>query len=174
MSCSDSNFERSNISLKENTRDGVDPNSNSFDYCVRQNERKLYGFRQTDKVARSIKTAKTGLKKMCKSTEISATWEKTGNCNRQVFQKAISSFQLAIHSEETFLGTVLLQWQHGLKCYQSLVNNKKEKIPNSLTRTRTRDIGCASHTSTCALDHSIFINSVTDESFLKHCQHYKC
>ena len=36
---SDSNFERSNISLKENKRDGVDPNSNGLDYCVQKNEK---------------------------------------------------------------------------------------------------------------------------------------
>ena len=35
---SDSNFERSNISFKENTQDGVDPNSNAFYYCVRKKE----------------------------------------------------------------------------------------------------------------------------------------
>ena len=38
---SDSNFERSNNSLKENKRDGVDSNSNGFDYCVRQNDGKI-------------------------------------------------------------------------------------------------------------------------------------
>ena len=31
---SDSNFERSNISLKENKPDGIDLNSNGLDYCV--------------------------------------------------------------------------------------------------------------------------------------------
>ena len=41
---SDSNFERLNISLKENTRDGVDPNSNGLDYCVRKNEGKILWF----------------------------------------------------------------------------------------------------------------------------------
>ena len=46
-SCSDSNFERSHISLKENKRGGVDSNSNGFDYCVRKSEGKFYGFRQT-------------------------------------------------------------------------------------------------------------------------------
>ena len=35
---SDSNFEQSNISLKENKPYGVDPNSNSFYYCVRKKE----------------------------------------------------------------------------------------------------------------------------------------
>ena len=45
---SDSNFERSNISLKENKRDGVDLNSNGLDYCVRKNKEKLYGFRKSD------------------------------------------------------------------------------------------------------------------------------
>ena len=35
---SDSNFERSNISFKENKPDGVDPNSNGFYYYVRKKE----------------------------------------------------------------------------------------------------------------------------------------
>ena len=43
-SVTDSNFERSNISLKENKRDGVDSNSNGFDYCVRENEEKILWF----------------------------------------------------------------------------------------------------------------------------------
>ena len=47
-SSSDSNFERSNTSLKENIPDGVDPNSDGHDYCVRKNEGKFYGCRQTD------------------------------------------------------------------------------------------------------------------------------
>ena len=38
---SDSNFERSTISLKENKRDGVDLNSNGLDHCVRKNEGKI-------------------------------------------------------------------------------------------------------------------------------------
>ena len=38
MSRSDSNFERSNTSLKENKQDAVDPNSNGLEYCVRKNE----------------------------------------------------------------------------------------------------------------------------------------
>ena len=41
---SDSNFERWNISLKGNKRDGVDSNSDGFDYCVRQNEGKILWF----------------------------------------------------------------------------------------------------------------------------------
>ena len=41
---SDSNIEQSNISLKENKRDGVDSNSNGFDYCIRQNEGKILWF----------------------------------------------------------------------------------------------------------------------------------
>ena len=41
---SDSNFERSNIGLKENKRDGVDSNSDGFDYCVRKNEGKILWF----------------------------------------------------------------------------------------------------------------------------------
>ena len=44
MSRSDSDFERSNISLKENKRDGVDPNSNGLDYCVRKNEGRILWF----------------------------------------------------------------------------------------------------------------------------------
>ena len=38
---SDSNFERSDISLKENKRDG---DSNGFDYCVRKNKGKVLWF----------------------------------------------------------------------------------------------------------------------------------
>ena len=41
---SDSDFERSNIGLKENIPDGVDPNSNGHDYCVRKNEGKILWF----------------------------------------------------------------------------------------------------------------------------------
>ena len=43
---SDSNFEGSNISLRsrENKRNGVESNSNSFDYCVRKNEGKILWF----------------------------------------------------------------------------------------------------------------------------------
>ena len=45
---SDSNFERSNISLKETKLDGVDSNSNGLDDCVQNNEGKFDGFRQTN------------------------------------------------------------------------------------------------------------------------------
>ena len=48
---SDSDFEWSNISLKENKRDGVDSNSNGFDYCVKE---KFYGFRQTEILCKSF------------------------------------------------------------------------------------------------------------------------
>ena len=41
---SDSNFERSNISFKENEPDGVDPNSNGFYYCVRKKEGRTLQF----------------------------------------------------------------------------------------------------------------------------------
>ena len=41
---SDSDFERSNISLKENKPDGVDPNSNDIGYYVRKNEGKILWF----------------------------------------------------------------------------------------------------------------------------------
>ena len=41
---SNSNFERSNISLKESKRDGVDPNSNGLEYCFRKNEGKILMF----------------------------------------------------------------------------------------------------------------------------------
>ena len=43
-SSSDSNFERSNISLKENIPDDVDPNSKGHNYCVRKNEGKILWF----------------------------------------------------------------------------------------------------------------------------------
>ena len=42
---SDSDFERSNVSLKENKPDGVNPNSNDIDYYIRKNEGKFFGFR---------------------------------------------------------------------------------------------------------------------------------
>ena len=38
---SDSNFQRSNVILKENKPDGVNPNSNDIDHYVRKNERKI-------------------------------------------------------------------------------------------------------------------------------------
>ena len=41
---SDSNFERSNVILKENKPDGVDPNSNDIEYNVRKNEGKILWF----------------------------------------------------------------------------------------------------------------------------------
>ena len=44
MSRSDSDFEHSNVSLKENKPDGVDANSNDLDYCVRKNEEKILWF----------------------------------------------------------------------------------------------------------------------------------
>ena len=47
MSRSDSDFESSNVNLKENKPDGVNLNSNDIDYYVRKNKRKFYGFRQT-------------------------------------------------------------------------------------------------------------------------------
>ena len=39
-----SDFERSNVSLKENKPDGVNPNSNDIDHYVRKNERKILWF----------------------------------------------------------------------------------------------------------------------------------
>ena len=44
----DSNFESSNVSLKENKPDGVNPNSNYIDYFFRKNEGKILWFRQTE------------------------------------------------------------------------------------------------------------------------------
>ena len=41
---SDSDFERSNHSLKENKPDGVDPNPNDLDYYVRKNDGKILSF----------------------------------------------------------------------------------------------------------------------------------
>ena len=40
----DFNFERSNVSLKENKADGANPNSNGIDYYVRKNEGKIRWF----------------------------------------------------------------------------------------------------------------------------------
>ena len=41
---SDSDFESSNVSLKENKPDDVNPNSNDIDYYVRKNEGKIQWF----------------------------------------------------------------------------------------------------------------------------------
>ena len=40
----DSDFERSNVSLKENKPDGVKPNSNDIDYYVQKNEGMILWF----------------------------------------------------------------------------------------------------------------------------------
>ena len=40
----DSDFESSNVSLKENKPDGVNPNSNDIEHCVRKNEEKILWF----------------------------------------------------------------------------------------------------------------------------------
>ena len=40
----DSDFQSSNVSLKENKPDDVNPNSNDIDYYVRTNERKIRWF----------------------------------------------------------------------------------------------------------------------------------
>ena len=44
MPCSDSDFERSNVNLKENKPDGVNPNSNDIEYYIRKNEGKILWF----------------------------------------------------------------------------------------------------------------------------------
>ena len=43
-SSSDSDFERSKVSLKENKPDGLNPSSNNIDYNVRKNEGKIIWF----------------------------------------------------------------------------------------------------------------------------------
>ena len=43
-SSNDSDFESSNVSLKENKPDGVNPNSNDIDYYVRKSEGKIRWF----------------------------------------------------------------------------------------------------------------------------------
>ena len=43
----DSDFENSNVSLKENKPDGVNPNSNDIDYMFERMKEKFDGFRQT-------------------------------------------------------------------------------------------------------------------------------
>ena len=47
---SDSNFERSNISFKENKPDGVDPNSKVSTVAFERNMEEFYGFRQTEHI----------------------------------------------------------------------------------------------------------------------------
>ena len=44
---SDSDVESSNVTVKENKPDGVNPNSNNIDYYVQKMKEKFYGFRQT-------------------------------------------------------------------------------------------------------------------------------
>ena len=44
MSPNDSDFESSNVSLKENKADGVNSNSNDIEYHVRKNEGKILWF----------------------------------------------------------------------------------------------------------------------------------
>ena len=41
---SDTDFESSNVSLKENNPDGVNPNSNDIDYYVRKNDERTLWF----------------------------------------------------------------------------------------------------------------------------------
>ena len=41
---SDSNFERSNVILRKNKRDGVDSKSDGLDHCFRKNEEKILWF----------------------------------------------------------------------------------------------------------------------------------
>ena len=53
-SCSDSDFESSNVSLNENTSDGVNPNSNDIDYYVRKNEGKILWFSADCDVKKSL------------------------------------------------------------------------------------------------------------------------
>ena len=65
---SDSDFERSNVSLKENKPDGINPNSNDIDCYVRKNEGKFYGFRQTEygvNLFRMFLAVKTALPEVC-------------------------------------------------------------------------------------------------------------
>ena len=52
---SDSNFERSNIGLKENELDRVDPNSNGFFYCVRKKKGRHLQFSADCKRTKGIK-----------------------------------------------------------------------------------------------------------------------
>ena len=56
---SDSDFERSNVSLKENKPDGVDPNSNDLDYYVRKSEGKILWFRKTGQRLKVLESATT-------------------------------------------------------------------------------------------------------------------
>ena len=54
MSHSDSDFESSNVSLKENKPNGVNQNSNDTDCYVRKSELKFDGFRQTGRFMRFV------------------------------------------------------------------------------------------------------------------------
>ena len=61
---SDSNFERSNISLKENKWDGVDPNYNGLKFCVRKIKGKIL------RVSADCTIIKTGRKLCCIGEQI--------------------------------------------------------------------------------------------------------
>ena len=54
---SDSNFEQSNIILKENKWDGVALNSNGPDYCIQKNEEKIIWFSEDCVRRQKIKNA---------------------------------------------------------------------------------------------------------------------
>ena len=44
MSCNDSDFESSNVNLKENKPNGINPNSNDINYYILKNEGKFLWF----------------------------------------------------------------------------------------------------------------------------------
>ena len=62
-SCSDSDFESSNVSLKENKPDGVNQNSNYIDYYVRKNEGKILWFSADCVVIHGVPKRRTSLEK---------------------------------------------------------------------------------------------------------------
>ena len=105
---SDSNFERSNISLKETKPDGVDWNSNGLDYCVRNNEGKIRWFsadwsgerRLLSKIVLLFNTDKRTLcSKIWRAPTFEnswdfADWHQSLLCQRLKYHGGISNFQL--------------------------------------------------------------------------------
>ena len=100
MSRSDSNFEQSNISLKYNKWDGVELNSSSLEYCVRKNEEKFYGFRQTARVKLDSQELIAFWIPVC---IIQRTFERVSpsNFERKVFYPYYTSFKRTVHPSDS-------------------------------------------------------------------------
>ena len=97
-SYSDSDFERSNISFKENKPDGVDPNSNGFDYCFRKEEGRALRF-SADCISNGaeISDMSTALDKLCSTCRQTSGACKEGNLENG---KIIDDVKLEIIRED--------------------------------------------------------------------------